>query len=76
MGKSKKPILLNLGLLAYTVVCGAALVWPGYHWLGNRIEPFVLGIPFSFAWVIAWVLGTFFVMLVYHLAIQRRERDS
>jgi TRAP-type C4-dicarboxylate transport system permease small subunit len=64
-------------LAIYVVVCIAALVWPGYDWFGNRIEPFVLGVPFSLAWVAGWVLLTFVVLSVYHLSAPReRGRDG
>jgi hypothetical protein len=49
----------------YVVVCLAALTWPAYERFGNTIEPTVLGLPFSFAWVIGWVLLTFVVLIVY-----------
>ena len=58
---------------AYAVCCVGALTWPGYAWLGNRIEPYVLGIPFSLAWVVGWVLATFVALVVYHLTGVRRE---
>ncbi len=32
-----------------------ALTFPVYGWFGG-IEPRVLGLPFSFAWVILWVV--------------------
>ena len=51
----------------YVVVCLGALVWPGYAIFGNSIEPYVLGLPFSLAWVVGWVLLTFLVLLTYHL---------
>jgi uncharacterized membrane protein (DUF485 family) len=57
----------------YVLVCAFALTWPGYAWLGNRIEPTVLGLPFSLAWVVGWVLTTFVVMVAYH-ATGRDER--
>lgn len=53
-------------LLGYFVICTLGLVWPAYARIGNRIRPFVLGIPMSFAWVIGWVLLTFVVLLTYH----------
>lgn len=53
---------------AYALVCLAALTWPGYAWLGNRIEPFVLGLPFSLAWNVFWVGLTFVVLAVFHRA--------
>lgn len=54
-------------LAAYFVVCAAALVWPGYEAFGNSITPYVLGLPFSFAWNIGWILLTFGVLVSYHL---------
>jgi len=34
----------------------------------NRVQPFVLGLPFFLAWIIGWVLLTSLVMwLVYRL---------
>ena len=56
----------NIGLAIYSVVCLLAICWPGYAMFGNSIEPFVLGVPFSLAWVVGWVLLTFLVLLVYH----------
>ena len=59
---------LRHGLFAvYLIICAGALTWPGYAWLGNRIELFVLGLPFALAWNIGWVLMTFLVLVVYHL---------
>ncbi len=70
-----RPGLVRHVLFAiYAVVCLAALTWPGYAWFGNRIEPFVLGLPFSFAWIIGWVLLTLVVLSVYHLTGER-DRD-
>ena len=61
----------NLLLAIYAVLCLAAMTWPVYAWLGNRIEPYVLGLPFSLAWVVGWVLLTFVVLVVYHASGQR-----
>lgn len=52
-----------LGL--YALCCLAAMTWPGYAIFGNSIEPFVLGLPFSFVWVIGWVAATFVALLIY-----------
>lgn len=51
----------------YVVACAAALIWPVYPELGNRIRPFVLGLPFTFAWNIGWVVLTFAVLALYHV---------
>jgi hypothetical protein len=54
-------------LLALSCVISlSALVWPGYTFAGGRIEPYVLGLPFSFAWVIGWLVLSFFVVVLYH----------
>jgi hypothetical protein len=50
--------------IAYGLVC---LIWPVYAWIGVHIEPFVLGLPLSFAWVLGWVVLTFAVLLAYHV---------
>jgi len=50
----------------YAVACLMAMTWPVYAKFGNSIEPYVLGIPFSFAWVVGWVLATFVVLVIYH----------
>ena len=62
----------NLLFGLYVTLCAAALTWPGYAWFGNRIEPFVLGVPFSFAWVIGWVLLTFVVLILFYRTVSRR----
>lgn len=58
---------LRRGLLgAYAALCLAALIWPGYQLLGNRLEPRILGLPLSLAWNAVWVLLTFLVLALYH----------
>lgn len=56
----------------YCAVCLGAVVWPGYAWLGNRIEPRILGLPFSLTWVIVWVLLTFGVLAIYDRTGEKR----
>jgi len=52
--------------VAYSALCLSALVWPGYAWFGNRIEPYVAGLPFSLAWVVGWVVLTFLALAAFH----------
>jgi hypothetical protein len=47
------------------------LTWPGYDWLGNRIEPRWFGLPFSLTWIIGWVSLTFVVLVIYHASGER-----
>ena len=49
----------------YCLLCLAALTWPGFAWLGNRVHPTVLGLPLSLAWNVGWVLATFLVLAAY-----------
>ena len=58
---------IALGLyLATALVC---LVWPVYPALG-RVEPLVLGLPFHFAYVVAWALVTPVVLGLYMRATE------
>jgi hypothetical protein len=52
--------------LLYFALSTAALVWPIYPWLGNRIDPRVLGLPFSLVWVLAIIASNFCVLLVLY----------
>lgn len=40
------------------LVCILAMIWPGAL-IANRIEPYVLGLPFFFFWYVAWVFVLF-----------------
>lgn len=56
-----RDLLYGLFLLA----CVLAMIWPGYALLGNRVTPYILGVPFSLVWVIAWVLLSFVALWLY-----------
>ena len=56
----------------FAVVCLAALSWPGYALLGNRVEPYLLGLPFVLAWNVLWIALSFAALLVYHLTARER----
>ena len=58
--------LRDLLFAIYVLLCLLAMTAPGYARFGNSIEPYVLGLPFSLAWVVAWVLLTFVVLTAYH----------
>lgn len=61
-----------------------------HHWLGflptvgmlggvlfaNRVRPLVLGIPFLFFWIAAWVVATSLVMWVILRLDRAYERDQ
>lgn len=51
------------------------LIFPLFS-LGNRSTPFVLGLPFSVFWVIAWIIVTFLIVLVmYSLDPDKDEEE-
>ena len=66
MSESRAPRLRDWLFGLYALICLGAMTWPGYDWFGNSIEPLILGVPFSLAWVIGWVLLTFVVLIAYH----------
>ena len=70
---SGRDRIRNLLLGIYAASCLLAMTWPVYARFGNSIEPYVLGLPRSLAWVVGWVLATFVVLVAYH-ATGRDER--
>lgn len=52
--------------LLYFAAATAALVWPIYPWLGDRIEPRVMGLPFSLVWILAIITSNFCVLLLLY----------
>jgi hypothetical protein len=58
---------------AYCVATLLAVTWPVYPRLGNRIEPLVLGLPYSLAWLVGWVVATFVVLVVYERCAHRAD---
>lgn len=66
------PGMAEISLGVYFLVCLLALIWPGYPWLGDRIEPYVLGVPFSLTWNVLWVAMSFLGLLAYHVFRRRR----
>ncbi len=65
--KARRPV--DALLATYVVACLLALTWPGAEWAGTRLEPVVLGLPFSFAWYAGWAVATFGALALYHRAV-------
>jgi len=59
-----RPRRLRLWYLFFGVTF-LGYIWPGVT-LANRIEPYILGFPFLFAWFIGLVLVQFAGLLVIH----------
>ncbi|WP_240374813.1 DUF3311 domain-containing protein [Bacillus piscicola] len=45
--------------------------------IANRAEPFILGFPFNFFWVVLWIIVTFaLVVFLYFKDPDRHEREE
>jgi hypothetical protein len=60
-----------LGVWALLIV--VLLIWPAYDLLGNRVEPFVFGLPLAFAWNALLAVATFLVLSAYYLVTEERD---
>ncbi|HSC47999.1 MAG TPA: DUF3311 domain-containing protein [Gammaproteobacteria bacterium] len=45
----------------------AGMLWPGYL-PALRVEPYVLGLPFAYAWIVGCIAAAFIVLLVTYRA--------
>lgn len=54
-------------LAAFCALCLAAVAGPDYLGVGNRVDPRVLGLPFSLVWNLIWVALSFGALGLYHL---------
>lgn len=53
-------------VLAPFVAATALLVWPLYPWLGDSVEPRVLGLPWSLVYVLLVIAGTTATLIVLY----------
>lgn len=56
-------------LLAFLPVVGIL----GAPWFANRVEPYILGMPFLLAWIVGWVVMASVIMGVITLLDRRYE---
>lgn len=54
-----------LAFVGVVLMAGCALIWPIYSAV-PPIRPFVFGLPFSFAWVVGWLLVVFGALVVLY----------
>lgn len=66
----RHKVLLGVVLLALL-----ASIWPGYL-PGARIEPYVLGLPFSLVWLVGAILAVFIALLLTFRADMREGRGK
>lgn len=60
MSSAPRRHKLLLGVVLLTL---AASIWPG-DLLGDRIEPYFLGLPFSLVWLVACIVVLFVALLL------------
>jgi hypothetical protein len=58
----------------YILLATVAVVWPGAL-VSARIRPFILGLPFAFAWPARWVAGSLVVLYLVD-RVERRHRGE
>lgn len=59
--------------LAVMLIIGLFLIWPGYAFFSSA-EPFILGFPLSFAWIIICTVAGFVAMLALYMHDNRNEQ--
>lgn len=60
--------------VAFFLLYAVAVTWPGAVPF-NRVRPLVLGLPFSMAWVAAWVAAGGVVLWLLD-RVEARERED
>lgn len=72
MSKSKfNTIYIAVGLIPFLM-----LVFPFFEF-ANRATPIIFGLPFSFFWVILWIVITFVALVVlYRLDPDQDEEED
>lgn len=69
MGQKKIIVFMSI----YFLICTLAMTWPGAL-IANRIEPFVLGLPFMFFWYVMWIFIVFIgTVILYRLEYGGRD---
>ena len=66
----------HVGLAVWAAFVLAALIWPVYDLLGNRVEPYVLGLPLAFAWNAILAAATFVVLCGYYFLTEGPEEKD
>ena len=62
---------------AYFALATLALIHPMFTWLGDRIEPRFMGLPFSLVYVLGWIgLNTAVLIWMYRARLIAAEEDE
>ncbi len=60
------------GVILFTVILALVMIFPVFT-IGNRVEPFVLGLPFSLFWVVFWISVEFLGLVAFFVYEHGRE---
>lgn len=61
--------------LALLFIIQLSIIWPGFAFF-DGIYPLILGLPLSFAWIVAMLLSAFFLLLWYYLSDPENQQQS
>ena len=67
----KRKDKINLYFFLFSLFILTLLIFPIYD-IGNRVDPFIFGIPFSLFWIIACILIQF-TGILFFLFIDKEE---
>ena len=62
----KRKDKINFYFFLFSIFILVLLIFPVYN-IGNRVDPFIFGIPFSLFWIIACILIQFTGILFFLL---------
>ena len=69
---SRLPRRNNRWFIIFGVFIALVMIFPIFG-LANRVDPRVLGMPFSMFWVIFWIGVEFVVLVAFFLSEEKRE---
>ena len=61
--------------VAYLLLAMFFVTWPGFLPFA-RIEPLILGLPFSMAWIAGWVAGVFLALFLLDRVERRHQTEG
>ena len=67
----KRKDKINFYFFVFSILILALLIFPIYS-VGNRVDPFIFGIPFSLFWIVSCILIQF-VGILFFLFIDKEE---
>ena len=60
--------------VVYFIAMLLSVTWPGMVPFA-KVEPFILGLPFSLAWIAGWIAGSVIVLFLLD-RVERRHRTE